>query len=220
MTVYKGNNKIRDRSTFGIYKGNRPIKRIYKGSQLVYQFESYEPESTLVNITNGQSATVTLKKGVYQLYAVGAGGALSYWGVASGVITQRGGASGGAVEGTFYLSEPKNFVCYASKMTGGTAGTTPEKTTIKLDGTDIVTCTAGRNGYDSLYGGGTGGAASFTSALGSLTCVATTGLNTGTAGTPNGSASVSAKKWGAGGNAPSGEYTYGGIIIQYLRYEP
>lgn len=217
MTVYKGSNKIRDRSTFGIYKGNRPIKRIYKGSKLVYQFESYDPSTTLVNITNGQTATVTLKKGVYQLYAAGGGGSASQWGD-GGYIWARGGCSGGAVEGTFYLSEPKTFVCSAGTQTGGTAGTTPNNTTITINGVTAVTCVGGRNGYDSSNGG-TGGSASFTNALGSVSCVATTGLNKGSLGSYNGSASVSSKKWGAGGNAPSGEYTYGGIIIQYIRYE-
>lgn len=217
MTLYKGNTKIRDRSSFGVYKGSQPIKQIYHGSTKVYQFESYDPDTTLVNITNGQTATVTLKKGVYQLYAAGGGGAYSSWG-AGGAVFVRGGASGGAVEGLFYLSEPKTLTCKAGTLTGGYAGTSPDSTTITVDGTAILTCVSGKNGYDSSTGG-TGGSASFTNALGSVSCVATTGLNSGSLGTYAGSPSVSSKKWGAGGNAPTGEYTYGGIIIQYIRYE-
>lgn len=217
MTVYKGSSKIRDRGTFGVYKGSIPIKRIYKGSQLVYQFESYDPSSTLVNVTNGQSVTVTLKKGVYQLYAAGGGGGASQWG-SGGYIWSRGGCSGGAVEGLFYLSEPKTVVCSAATPTGGGAGSTPTNTTISIDGVNAVTCEGGRNGHDS-QGGGTGGVASFTEALGSVSCVATTGLNSGSLGSTAGSHSVSSKKWGAGGNVPGDEYQYGGVIIQYLRYE-
>lgn len=28
MTLYKGNTKIRDRGSFGVYKGSQPIKQI------------------------------------------------------------------------------------------------------------------------------------------------------------------------------------------------
>lgn len=217
MTLYKGNTKIKDTGSYGIYKGSQPIKQIYKGSELVYQFESYAPDTTLVNITNGQTATVTLKKGVYQLYAAGGGGAYSSWG-AGGAVFVRGGASGGAVEGLFYLSEPKTLTCTAGTLTGGGYSDTPDKTSITIDNAEVVTCVSGKNGYNSSTGG-TGGSASFTNALGSVSCVATTGLNSGSLGTYAGSPSVSSKKWGAGGNAPTGEYTYGGIIIQYLRYE-
>ena len=216
-SLYKGNDKIKDRSEFGVYHGNQPIKQIYHGSTKVYQFESYDPDTVLVNITNGQTETVTLKKGVYQLYAAGGGGDWSSWG-AGGAVFVRGGSSGGAVEGLFYLSEPKTLICVTGTPTDGYAGTTPDKTSITIDNIEVVTCMSGKNGYNSSTGE-TGGEASFTDALGSISCVATTGLNSGSLGSNDGSPSVSSKKWGAGGNAPTGEYTYGGVIIQYIRYE-
>jgi len=217
VSLYYGSDKIKDRTDYGVYHGNQAIKQIYHGSTKVYQYESYEPNTTLVNISNGDTATVTLAKGVYQLYAAGGGGGASQWG-SGGYIWSRGGCSGGAVEGLFYLSEPKTVVCSAATPTGGGAGSTPTNTTISINGVNAVTCEGGRNGYDS-QGGGTGGVASFTDALGSVSCVATTGLNSGSLGSPVGSPSVSSKKWGAGGNIPDDEYQYGGVIIQYLRYE-
>lgn len=39
MTLYKGNTKIRDTDSYGVYKGSQPITAIFKGSELVYIFQ-------------------------------------------------------------------------------------------------------------------------------------------------------------------------------------
>ena len=39
MTLYKGNTKIRDTGSYGVYKGSQPITAIFKGSELVYIFQ-------------------------------------------------------------------------------------------------------------------------------------------------------------------------------------
>lgn len=39
MTLYKGNAKIRDTGSYGVFKGSQPIGAIFKGSQKVYLFQ-------------------------------------------------------------------------------------------------------------------------------------------------------------------------------------
>lgn len=49
MTLYKGNTKIKDTPTYGVYKGNQPIGAIYKGSDKVYMCKrvlNYYPQNT------------------------------------------------------------------------------------------------------------------------------------------------------------------------------
>lgn len=72
MTLYKGNSKIKDRGSFGVYAGSQPIKKIYHGSTLVYEYESYDPDEVVLNITNS-TQTITLKRGVYDLCITGGG---------------------------------------------------------------------------------------------------------------------------------------------------
>lgn len=38
MSIYKGNAKIRESGTYGIYHGSNPIGAVFKGSELVYIF--------------------------------------------------------------------------------------------------------------------------------------------------------------------------------------
>ena len=67
MTLYHGSNKIKDRNEFGVFYGNRAIKKIYKGSTLVYEV------GTIFETTTG-SKTVALPEGDYYLILVGGGG--------------------------------------------------------------------------------------------------------------------------------------------------
>ena len=103
MVLYKDNKKIQDIAEYGIYYGNMPIKEVYKGSQLIYQYEPYEP-STILYYNSPASYIFELYKGYYQI-ALGAGWCGSW---NSGVtpspptnwFTSRGG--GAFVELIFY----------------------------------------------------------------------------------------------------------------------
>ena len=208
MPIYWGRRLIKNRGDSGVYYGGRKIKFVYFGNRLVYSYESYDPGTKVVNITNGTSKTITLLPGVYQLKAAGGGGNPVTW-VYSGYAWALGGGGGGAVEGTFYLPSAASFVC--------SAGAAKQATTIKKNGTTVVTC---NNGTSPTAGGsnGKGGTASYTSGIGAISMTATKGKDAKGGNTVYGGVSVSSKKWGAGKTLQnSNEFQYGGIEIIYLR---
>lgn len=54
MTLYKGNDKIRDEGSYGVYHGSDPIAAIYKGSEKVYLFQdvhTWQAGTTLAQYT-------------------------------------------------------------------------------------------------------------------------------------------------------------------------
>lgn len=216
MTIYKGNTKIRDRGSFGVYKGSAPIKRIYKGSQLVYQYESYEPNEVVVDLTNGQTSTVTLKKGVYQVYITGGGGTGGTNYAADSVWYTTSGGSGATWEGTFKLNQDTSIEAFGC---GNNADSY-----LNIGGVRMITAGGGREttwGHSNPQGG------TLTLASGWSSYVVTTDKsvngNNGTTGVytvPNGGTTTSSLKWGEGTNiTTSGAVQYGGVKIQYLRYE-
>lgn len=216
MTVSKGNQKIRERSTFGIYKGNQPIKQIYKGSQLVYQYESYNPNQQLVNVTNGNTASITLKKGVYQLYITGGGGSGGVHYAGDGYFFTTSGGSGSTWEGIFYLSKDTPVEVFGC---GNNADSY-----ININGTRMITAGGGRA---TSYGSSQpqGGTLNLASGW-SFYVVATQKSTNGNGGSqsvaviPNGGATTSSLKWGEGTTLHTdGAVQYGGVRIVYLRYE-
>lgn len=186
MTLYKGNTQIRDRGTFGVYSGNTPIKRIYKGSQLVYQFESYTPNQDVVNISNGQTATMNFKKGVYHIYAQGGGGgggSNDYWN------NGGGGGSGAGFDGYVVFTQDFGNV---SCTTGSAPNTSTDGVATVING--IFNLGGGKRGVSN--GAGAGGTYSFTSGTGYYILSSTVARN-GNAGASSGSSAG----WGAGGNS-------------------
>lgn len=215
MTLYKGSNKIRDRGPFGVYKGSTPIKRIYKGSQLVYQYESYDPDAVVVELNNGQSSTITLKKGVYKLWISGGGGTGGTHYIDHYAFTTSGG-SGSTWEGTIKLASDVALVAYG-------AGNN-EDSYLDFNGSRILTAGGGR---ETTYGHSNPQGGTLTLASGWSSYVVTTDKsvngNNGTTGVqiiPNGGVTTSSLKWGEGTKiTTSGAVQYGGVKIQYLRYE-
>lgn len=211
MPIYWGRRKIKDRGDSGVYFGNRKIKFVYFGNQLVYSYESYDPGTVLVNVTNGKNKTVELKPGVYKINAAGGGGNTSYW-YFDPSFWAAGGGSGAAADGLIYLSETKTAVV-TSAAAGGTSN-------IKLNGVTIINCTGGSRG--SSGGGGAGGVATIT--VSGFTNMTLTGKN-GNAGkgvTPGtsqtGGKTVSEMKWGEGTKLQTtNAVQYGGVKITYLR---
>jgi len=233
-SLYKGNTKIRDIGSFGVYNGSTPIKRIYKGSQLVYQFESYTPNQDVVNISNGQTATMNFKKGVYHIFAQGGGGGGGNWNYWN---NGGGGGSGAGFDG--YIVFPEDF--------GNVSCTTGSAPNANTDGIATVI-----NGIFNLGGGkggvpngaGAGGTYSYTSGAGYYILSSTVASN-GTAGTSDPSAAGfgygansvltgtgrnpsgggSATALGAGGTGGNTSVNTGGkgsggqCVITYIRYE-
>lgn len=211
MPIYWGRRKIKDRGDSGVYFGNRKIKFVYFGNQLVYSYESYDPGTVLVNVTNGKNKTVELKPGVYQINVAGGGGSTSYW-YFKPSFWAAGGGSGAAVDGLIYLSETKTAVVSSAGI-GGTSN-------ITLNGVSVINCSGGSGG--GTGGGGAGGIASITeSGFTNMTLTGKNGNAGGgvTAGTSQiGGKTVSAMNWGEGTNLQTaGAVQYGGVKITYLR---
>ena len=79
------------------------IKAIYSGSQLVYLYQPYEPETVILYGANTGTKTYILDNGVYQCCVVGGGIQGNYW-------SKAGGA---AVEIQFRLTEKATVVVYS-----------------------------------------------------------------------------------------------------------
>lgn len=142
MTLYVGSNKIKDTGVHGVYVGSTPIKAIYNGSQLVYQYNSYEPQQILVNISGTASTNITFKRGVYYIRAQGAGGG----GGRNGYFGNgQGGGSGAGFEGYIYVKRDLGEVSVSTGI-GGTEAYDGNP------GTDTVV------GSIMTLGGGKGGA--------------------------------------------------------------
>lgn len=209
MPIYWGRRKIKNRGDSGVYYGNRKIKFVYFGNKLVYSYESYNPNTTLVNITNGASKTLELLPGVYQIKMAGGGGYNVNWAF-QGYPWGASGGSGGSIEGTFFLSTKKTVNCYAA----------PESSTASyVDFNNTRGMTAGGGGNAAVNSSGTAGVASLGSGFENMTLSVKNG-NKGivqSGHNAQGAASVCSKKWGGGKILRSGEVQYGGIEIVYLR---
>lgn len=107
----------------------------------VYQYNSYEPNTVLCNISNGASSSVEFRKGVYYIRAQGGGGGGTYgdfgWGRGSG-----GGSSAG-FEG--YILVKRNIICNVSTGAAVSSG----KWSVNGNSTQI------ENMF--IFGGGEGG---------------------------------------------------------------
>lgn len=97
-------------STGGISNFN-PAKNFIK----VYQYNSYEPQQILVNISGTASTNITFKKGVYYIRAQGAGGGGGNYAYPYG--NGNGGGSGAGFEGYIYVSKE-----FSSSVTTGVGG--------------------------------------------------------------------------------------------------
>ena len=78
-----------------------PIAAVYNGSNLIYQYNSYTPETIILNTATAGTYTVTLKRGQYYIALTGAGGRANggyYY-----ACFQNSGGSGGTVAGNFYV---------------------------------------------------------------------------------------------------------------------
>lgn len=81
----------------------------------VYQYNSYEPQQILVNISGTASTDITFKRGVYYIRAQGAGGGGGNYAYPYG--NGNGGGSGAGFEGYIYVSKE-----FSSSVTTGVGG--------------------------------------------------------------------------------------------------
>ena len=127
MVLYKDNKKIQDIAEYGIYYGNMPIKEVYKGSQLVYEYNSYIPNTIIIDTVQAASKmsfTHTLPKGVYKISMIGtAGYTHSHFYVA---WTYYHGSTGGIVEVEYYSDgiTPITFTIDPNATTSASGHTT------------------------------------------------------------------------------------------------
>lgn len=214
--LYKGSAKIKDRSSFGVYKGSQPIKQIYHGSDKVYQYESYNPNQQVVNVANGSTSIVTLKKGVYQLYITGGGGTGGSSYAASSVWYTNGGGSGSTWEGTFKLTEDTVIEAFGCGKDADSY--------LNIGGTRMITAGGGRATTYLNYHP-EGGTLTLASDWSFYVVTADKALNgnngpDGIQVIPDGGTTTSSLKWGEGTTLHTeGAVQYGGVRIIYLRYE-
>ena len=75
MSIHKGSSLIRESGSYGVYHGSTPIKSIYKGSTLIYNFSSYTPGQVLFeSATPGTYSLNIESQTTLYVVLVGAGG--------------------------------------------------------------------------------------------------------------------------------------------------
>lgn len=197
-------------STFNI-NGAANIKKVFKGSQLVWQGDPYDP-GTVVFYETGQATFETiLGEGVYDLIIAGGGGIGRDWNF-GGVIFHNAGGSGAAWEGRFYNPTDQQCTIYA--------GGKQEDSYFELGGVRMIT--AGR-GLNEGEGRG-GGTITVNSALDIVQQRLSSDGNTGArgaTGTKNTASVCSINNWGQGAwNDDTANIIAGGAKLQYIQLEP
>lgn len=117
-----------------------PAKNFIK----VYQYNSYEPQQILVNISGTASTDITFKRGVYYIRAQGAGGGGGNYAYPYG--NGNGGGSGAGFEGYIYVS--KEFSSSVTTGVGGNSASAGVNTLIN----GVMLLGAGQAGPTTLAG--------------------------------------------------------------------
>lgn len=209
----------------------------------VYQYNSYEPNHILCNLSNGASTTVHMRKGVYYIRGQGAGGG----GGRNGYFGNgQGGGSGAGFEGYIYVKRDLGTVSVSTgvggteaydgnpgtdtvigqliTLGGGKGGAGENKAHVanagiltinSSDNWEILSYTVKSNGNQGLEASNS---ASFISGGNSVL--------TGDGGGPTSNSNHDASAPGAGGgggwgfNSSGGAGGAGECLIQYISYEP
>lgn len=197
--IYKGNAKIRDIGNFGVFYGNNPIRQVFKGSELVYQYHPFEPQSIIINKSESITVEHDLPQGRYYVECVGGGGRGKYG--QAGWFAQVGtGGSGARFSANMQVTgnHSLKMVCgVTSKTSSGTAST------LTID--NILVANAGGGvGTDGGGRGGVGGTVSSNTSVSGITFSNVVNRN-GNNGNYNGDAGHSTVK-GAASVASTGNY--------------
>ena len=215
MTLYRGNQFIRDTVTHGVYHGSTPIKEIYKGSELVYQWHPYNPGTLIYNITGEATRTINLPFGVYRLDITGGGG--NYHGpwAAGGYYFWATGGSGATFEGLIYLPNGGSMVLYA----GGNV----QESYVNFNGSRLITAGNGTSGRTAHAGEGGTLTRNTLSGIQYLTVYKSVDGNDGKvtpSGTASGAESTSSYGWGMGQYTTTGKIQQGGFRLEFIRRKP
>lgn len=209
--MYYGNAKIKDTGSYGVFVGNRPIDRIYKGSEKVYQYHPYTPGQILLFETGQAENIIDVPFGVYRLACTGGGGNTYYWAY-GGAFWAVGGGSGATWEGDIYFSTDTSIKLYA----GGSL----QASYIEINGTRIITAGNGSNGGFTVAGSGGTLSTNF-SGINIVNTIISTNGNSGygvTGGTSQtGGASTSTYKFGGGTVLQGGAVQAGGFRLEFVR---
>lgn len=202
MVLYKDNKKIQDVGEYGIYYGNMPIKEVYKGSQLIYQFI---PSNTIL-FEQGTPGTYTFTAPYTCTVSVvlvggGGGGAFCHF-----MAWEQGanGGSAGMVTGTTKITKGSNYTIVVGG--GGIGG-------LQIDsGSNARAATGGNSSAFGNTANGGGGAAAHTGYYdGGWNTPGTAGGYSAVSGFigSNGVAGSTANRYGSygGGGAPSNSST-------------
>ena len=216
MSIYNKNKKVSENKNYGIYHNNKKIISVYSNNNLIYQYQSYKPNTEIITCINGQSANIELPIGVYSLYLTGGGGTGGVHYAGSGYFFTTSGGSGSTWEGTFYISKNTSIEVYGSGNNGDSY--------LNVNGTRMITAGGGRETsyLNSHPEGGTLNISSEWSPYIISTQKSTNGNNgtTSVAAIPAGGTTTSSLKWGEGDSVhTSGAVQYGGCKIIYLRYK-
>lgn len=213
--LYKGNTLIKK-----IYApfGNETIqiKKVYKGSQLVWQGDPYDPGTVVFYKTGPATFETILGEGVYDLIIAGGGGNGYNWNVA-GIIFHNAGGSGAAWEGSFYNPKEQSCKIYA--------GGKQEDSYFELGGVRMITAAKGGDHYGGSTGQpGDGGIITVNSALQIVEeRKKSNGLRgaRGATGTANTKSVCSLNNWGQGSwGSDIANTIAGGAKLQYIQLEP
>lgn len=199
MPLYVGSNKIKELGDYGVYYGSTPIEKIYNGSQLVYEWKPYNPNTVFYN--NGNVGAVTwsasLHKGIYSLSLAGGGNAAN-----NGYYYWPAGNKGSVLVCTFKLAQ-KSTISVTLGAGGAAYGGKGGNTVFSINGTTAITCPGG------------GGAITINSSV--INILSTTTNNTGGGGGGSGSNPTTLSPWGDGGYTYSAAGRGGGMRLEWLR---
>lgn len=134
--IYKGNAKIQDTGSYGIYHGSTPIRKVYHGSELEYIYSPYSPDDVLINFSESKTVTQALPQGQYYVEIVGGGGKGSY-GQAGYWQERYGGGSGSRWSATINVTGENHTI---SMSCGGGVG---QASTLDIDTVRVATAGGG-----------------------------------------------------------------------------
>lgn len=214
MTLYKGSQQIKDTGSFGVYKGSQAIRKIYKGSELVYLYSPFNPNTVLIYYSSSTTQSRSLPQGQYYVEVVGAGGVDAY-GQEGYWARRRGGASGARFSATIDVTGDNHTI---SMTCGASYGAS---STLNIDGVTVATAGGGGN-YTNVGTVSTNLSVSGVSFSGTTSINGNAGQETyvyGGGGSPSGGASVSSLgNYGHGqSNNPQGQYTNGVIYLKFIK---
>lgn len=141
--LYKGSRRIIEIYYSNINSVIAEVMTVYRGEELVYKAEPYEPGTVLAFEDGEKSYSATLPRGVFKICVAAAGGTGTYW-VAGGMGYASSGGGGAVVELTFYNPISQKIEIYAPPGLGGHNSQTGGDAYFKLGGKKVIISHGGK----------------------------------------------------------------------------